>query len=54
MSWLKPASNESGSAASKRVAGVVLEIATATLFAPATMLRCDSTTPLGLPVLPEV
>ena len=26
----------------------------ATLFAPATMLRWDSTTPLGLPVLPEV
>ena len=26
----------------------------ATLFAPATMLRCDSTTPFGLPVLPDV
>ena len=26
----------------------------ATLFAPATMLRWDSTTPFGLPVLPDV
>ena len=24
------------------------------MAAPATMVRCDSTTPLGLPVLPEV
>ena len=42
-----------GSAASK-VSLAVLFKYPATLVAPATRLRCDSTTPLGLPVLPDV
>jgi len=53
VSWLKPASKLSGSAARMRSSGRFSRYC-ATLFAPATMFRCESTTPFGLPVLPEV
>ena len=53
VSWLKPASKLSGSAA-RITSSAVLPRYWLTLEPPTMRLRCESTTPFGLPVLPEV